>query len=73
MTYTKVEQELVTSVNDQVNTYMEEEVSKMILGRVSVDTEWPMYVKQATDLGAQRVVAAYQAAYVRYLAMVNGK
>jgi putative aldouronate transport system substrate-binding protein len=68
MTYTKAEQELVTSVNDQVNQYLEEEITKMIVGRANIDTEWPIYVKHAIDLGAQKIVDAYQSAYTRYLA-----
>lgn len=68
MTFTAAEQEVINEVQDVLNTYIEEAVIKMVInGGASSDVEWKAYLKRANEIGAPRLVAAYQSAYERWL------
>ncbi|MDP3178692.1 MAG: extracellular solute-binding protein, partial [Spirochaetaceae bacterium] len=71
MTFTKAEQEVVSEITDVLNTFLEESVINMITGKADVDAGWAAYVAKAKELGSDRLVAAYQSAYARYLKSTN--
>ncbi len=72
MTFTAKEQEVINDVQDVLNTYLEEAVIKMIMtGAAKNDADWSAYVKRAQDIGSEKLVAAYQGAYGRWLKTVK--
>ena len=68
MTFTAAEQEVVSEVQEVLNTYLEEAIIKMIAnGTAGDDATWNAHVKRAREIGSERLVAAYTTAYERWL------
>jgi putative aldouronate transport system substrate-binding protein len=53
-------------VNNNLNTYCDEQIQKMIMGLIDVDSSWNAYVTEAKKLGVDDLVKVYQSAYDRY-------
>lgn len=50
-----------------IDTYMDETVSKFVVGNLSLD-QFDSFVQQLKDMGIEDCIAIEQAAYDRYLA-----
>ena len=61
------EQEIYDIIMKDVEDYVEEMTNKMIVGAVDIESAWDMYVRTLQDMGIEEAVAAYQAAYNRYV------
>ena len=51
-----------------IDTYMDETVSKFVVGDLSLD-QFDSFVQQLKDMGIEDCIAIEQAAYDRYLAV----
>lgn len=69
MQFNAGEKAVYDRVNAQLNTFLDEEVQKMITGQLDINKSWDSYVKQAKTLGADDLVKAYTSAYKRYKSM----
>jgi putative aldouronate transport system substrate-binding protein len=69
MQFNADEKAVYDRVNAQLNTFLDEEVQKMITGQLDINKSWDSYVKQAKTLGADDLVKAYTSAYKRYKSM----
>lgn len=63
---TKEESDEYTSILNEVNTYLDEMLNNMIVGKESVDN-FDKYVKKAKEMGIERAIKIQQDAYDRYL------
>ena len=66
MQFNTEEKDTYDKTNNTLNTYLDEQVEKMITGQLDINSNWDAYVKQAKVLGADELVTAYQSAYERY-------
>lgn len=66
LSLTVEESEVYTRVMSNVETYMLEEVNKVITGRAGIE-EWDAAVEQMKTLGIEEVLSVQNAAYQRYL------
>lgn len=66
MQFNAEEKATYDKVNNTLNTYLDEQVEKMITGQLDINSTWDSYVKQAKVLGADDLVKAYSSAYKRY-------
>lgn len=64
---TTEESEDISSCYTDINTYVSEFTSKVIIGEESLDN-WDSYVENIRNMGIDEIVETYQAAYDRYLA-----
>lgn len=67
VTLSTAEQEIYDIIMKDVEDYVEEMTNKMIVGAVDIESAWDMYVRTLQDMGIEEAVAAYQAAYNRYV------
>lgn len=67
VTLSAAEQETYDVIMKDVEDYVEEMTNKMIVGAVDIESTWPSYVQTLQDMGIEDAVAAYQAAYNRYV------
>jgi putative aldouronate transport system substrate-binding protein len=65
LSYTAAENVVMKKQGD-IDTYVQEQTAKFILGEMSL-TRWNEYVQRIKDMGVDSVLAAYNAAYARYL------
>lgn len=63
---TTKEQEEYNSIYSDIDTYMDETISKFVVGDLSLD-QFDSFVQQLKDMGIEDCVAIEQAAYDRYL------
>ncbi|MEG2196118.1 MAG: extracellular solute-binding protein [Cellulosilyticaceae bacterium] len=62
---TPEELELISKKEPALKSYTSEMVQKWVLGSEDIDASFDGYLKKANELGAQEILAAYQAAYDR--------
>ena len=55
------------SIYSDIDTYMDETISKFVVGDLSLD-QFDSFVQQLKDMGIEDCIAIEQAAYDRYLA-----
>ncbi|WP_054958653.1 extracellular solute-binding protein [Paenibacillus dakarensis] len=70
--FTNEENEVISLVGESVKKYMEESISKFILGQKSMD-EWDAYVAEVNKLGVDKVLDVYRTAYERNQKFVEQK
>lgn len=66
LAFTEEESNDISSVRNDINTYVMEYMVKVIIGTESVDT-FDNYVQTVNGMGVDKMVNAYKAAYDRYL------
>lgn len=66
LSFNDEEQEIYSKYISALNTYMDEEVTGFITGKLDVETEWDAYVAKCKELGADELVKIYHSAYLRY-------
>ncbi|WP_054955643.1 extracellular solute-binding protein [Paenibacillus dakarensis] len=64
LAFTDEENEVLNLTNTAIKKYMDEQVSKFILGQKSFD-EWDAYVEEIKKMGIDEVVAVHKSAYER--------
>ena len=64
LSFTDEENEVLNLTNTAIKKYMDEQVSKFILGQKSFD-EWDAYVAEIKKMGIDKVIAVHKAAYDR--------
>lgn len=67
LNFTEEETELFDQYVTGLNDYQNEKISAFITGKEDIQTGWPSYLETCRQLGADRLVEIYQAAYDRYL------
>ena len=70
LTFTEEEQDIVANKLSAIKTYVAAEKAKFIAGARSLDT-WDSFVSDVKSMGIDDVIAAYNAAYARYLQLIN--
>ena len=65
------EQSIVNTVGTNVKTFVDEQVSKFLLGERSFD-EWDSYVAEVEALGLADLKAVHESSYARVLALLEG-
>ena len=65
------EQSIVNTVGTNVKTFVDEQVSKFLLGERSFD-EWDSYVAEVEALGLADLKAVHESSYARVLALQEG-
>ncbi len=58
------EQERIGELGGPINTYLEEQLMRVILGDLAVD-EWDNVIEKAKEMGSDEIVKIYQKAYER--------
>lgn len=66
LSLTKDESSEYSSIINSVQTYLDEMINNMIVGKESIDN-FDKYVAQAKSMGLDRAIEIYQTAYDRYL------
>lgn len=66
LNFNQQEKATYDKLNNPLNTYLDEQVQKMIMGLIDVESGWDAYVAEAKKLGADDIVKIYQSAYDRY-------
>lgn len=66
MFYTAEEQEVINDVYSDLSTYVETMLNSFVLGEQDL-AEWDAFVANVQGMGIDKVLAAYQSAYNRYL------
>lgn len=66
LAYTDEEQEIVNTVGLNVKTFVDEQISKFLLGERSFD-EWDTYVSEVEALGLSELKAVHESSYARVL------
>ena len=62
----KEEDNEATTLKQDIGTYVEENISKMLVGQLPM-SYWDTYVKDVKDAGADRLVEIYSQAYDRVM------
>lgn len=62
------ESEDISTIANDINTYVNENLTKFVIGELDIDENWDTFVKTINSIGLDTMKAAYQAAYDRYLA-----
>lgn len=65
LTFEDGEKEIVSDIMNRVNTYVDENIDKVILGRVKID-EWDNVISAIKNMGVDKVLDIYQKAFERY-------
>lgn len=65
LNYNQEEKAVYDRVNSNLNTFCDEQIQKMIMGLIDVDSGWNNYISEAKKLGVDDLVKAYQSAYDR--------
>ncbi len=65
LSQTSEEIELISKKEPALKSYTAEMVQKWVLGSEDIDKSFDAYLKKANEMGAQEIIAAYQAAYDR--------
>lgn len=71
LSYNEEEQAVVNTVGTNIKTYVDEQVSKFLLGERSFD-EWDAYVAEVEALGLDQLKAVHESSYARVLAAQEG-
>lgn len=66
VTYTAEENQTITEVEANIDTYLKPEIDNIILGKTPI-SDIPKIQKTLTDLGIEELIAAEQSAYDRYV------
>ncbi len=66
LNFTAEEKDVFDKVNANLNTFCDEQIQKMIMGVIDVDSSWDSYVAETKKLGVDDLVKVYQSAYERY-------
>lgn len=64
--YTPEEQDELSTISNDINTYVEEMTAQFVTGKTSF-SKWNDYVKQLDKMGLKRYMEIQEAAYKRYL------
>jgi putative aldouronate transport system substrate-binding protein len=67
LSLTTSESEQASTIQSDLNTYLEESLTKFLTGDLSLDTDWDGFISTIEGMGLQDVVDIYQDAYDRYL------
>lgn len=65
LTFEDGEKEIVSDIMNRINTYVDENIDKVILGRAEVD-EWGKVIDAIKNMGIDKVLDIYQKAFDRY-------
>ena len=68
LTFTEDENETINSVLTDINSYVKQMRVEFITGVTDIEAEWDNYCATLEQMGLPDVVAAYQAAYDRWMA-----
>lgn len=66
VTLSTEEAEVYNSTFSDVNTHAQEMTLKFITGTADIASQWDSYVEEIENMGVQKVIDCYQAAYERY-------
>lgn len=69
LNFNQEEKAVYDRVNSNLNTFCDEQIQKMIMGLIDVDSGWNAYVAECKKLGSDDLVKIYQSAYDRYKAV----
>lgn len=64
--FTEEEQDRISTIKPDIETYFEQMEAKFITGAESIDGKWDEYVNTLKDLGIDELVEIHQAAYDRW-------
>ncbi|MGL6174988.1 MAG: extracellular solute-binding protein [Cellulosilyticaceae bacterium] len=65
LTHTPEELDLISKKGPALKSYTEEMIQKWVLGSEDINASFDKYLQKCQDLGANEIIAAYQAAYDR--------
>ena len=71
LSYNEEEQEIVNTIGLNIQTHVNEQISKFMLGERSFD-EWDSYVAEVEALGLDQLKAVHESSYARVLAAQEG-
>ena len=71
LSFNDEEQSIVNTVGTNVKTFVDEQVSKFLLGERSFN-EWDSYVAEVEALGLADLKAVHESSYARVLALQEG-
>lgn len=71
LAFTEEEQDVVNTIGTNIQTYVNEQISKFMLGERSFD-EWDAYVTEVEALGLDQLKAVHESSYARVLAAQEG-
>ena len=71
LAYNEEEQEVVNTIGLNIQTFVNEQISKFMLGERSFDT-WDAYVDEVNSLGLDKLKAIHESSYARVLAAQQG-
>jgi len=66
--FTEDEMRVLSTIGVDVNTYFQEANTAFVHGTMSLEDDWDTYIATLENIGLQRVIDVYQAAYDRFLA-----
>lgn len=66
LSFTEEEQAVYDTYVSTLNTYLNEEVTGFITGKLDVEAEWDAYVAKCKAMGVDELVKIYTSAYERY-------
>lgn len=72
LSYNEEEQKIFDTIGNTIVDYVNEEVSKFILGSRDLST-WDDFVQEVKNLGLDRVIAIHESSYARVLAVKNAQ
>lgn len=66
LSFTAEESEQITDALNELQTYADTQINKVVIGETSMD-EWSKIVEKFHDMGLDEILKVYNAAYQRYL------
>ena len=66
LSLTAEEMETYSAKSNDVSTYMDEVIIKLMIGDMDVEAEWDNYIASLESLGVNEMIEIYEAAYERY-------
>jgi hypothetical protein len=63
--YDEVDTTEVTTLQTNINTYVDESIARFVVGTMSVDRDWDMFQNNLKNLGLDRYLQITQSAYDR--------
>jgi len=66
LSFTEEERDVINNIYMEIQTYKDEMINKFIMGKESLD-KFDVFVETIKDMGIDKVLEVYQAAYDRYM------
>lgn len=63
--YTEEETDEVNEIQQNINSYKNDMITRFIIGDLDVDAKWDSYIKELKSIGVERLVSTAQKAYER--------